>query len=98
MRERQADYLIFVAVEYSTGKLRNHGNLKMKAKLHDNPKLCFLIQGVKEDPAKSKDENFVPTTENVKEILKLIEVKPKIADIKRLGKLNKYGKNRGPFW
>ena len=78
-----------VAVDKSTGKFEKSMKPQMKAKLHDNPKLCLGIQGVKEDPAKSNDENFFSTTKKIEEVLKLIDMKPETTDFKRLGKIEK---------
>ena len=62
---------------------------EVKQEIHHNINKSFRIQGIREDPEKSKGENFVPTTEKVYEVLKKLGVKPQIEEIKRLGKISK---------
>ena len=87
----------FVAVKKSTGTFEKSLKPQLNANLHENPKICFRIQGEKEDPAQSKDENFDLSNEKVKEVLTLFDVKPEITDIKRLGKFDKDGKTEDRF-
>ena len=46
------------------------------------------IQGTHEDPSKSKAGNFVPTTDDVDGLLKVIGIPSQIKELKRLGKFN----------
>ena len=46
------------------------------------------VQGVAEDPKKTKAGNLVPTTQNVNEVLKLICEKPNIVELKRIDKID----------
>ena len=62
---------------------------EVKHEIHHNINKNFRIQGIGEDPEKSKGENFVPTTEKVHEVLNKLGVKPQIEEIKRLGKFSK---------
>ena len=62
---------------------------EVKQEIHHNINKSFRIQGIREDPEKSKGENFVLTTEKVHEVLKKLGVKPQIEEIKRLGKFSK---------
>ena len=43
---------------------------EVKLEIHHNINKSFHIKGIREDPEKSKGENFVPTTEKVHEVLK----------------------------
>ena len=43
---------------------------EVKQEIHHNVNKNFRIQGIREDPEKSKGKNFVPTTEKVHEVLK----------------------------
>ena len=52
-------------------------------------KKSFRIQGIREDPEKSKGENFVHTAEKLHEVLNKLGVKPQIEKIKRLRKFSK---------
>ena len=69
-------------------------NSKTKVKSEDlNFSLSFRIQGIAEDPEKTVDENLVPTTEKVKNILQSFNVITEITSMKRLGKFDKLGIN-----
>ena len=54
-----------------------------------NISTSFRIQGIAEDPEKTVDENLVPTTEKVKNILQSFNVNTEITPMKRLGKFDK---------
>ena len=57
------------------------------------------IQGVPEDPNKSKAENFVPTTNEVNDVLSRIGVTTQKTEPIRLGKLsNTWKKNHGYYF
>ena len=56
--------------------------------LDHNIRKSIRIQGVLEDPDKSKAENFVPTTNEVNDVLKRIGVTTQITELKRLGKFS----------
>ena len=62
---------------------------EVKQEIHHNINKSFRIQGIREDPEKSKCENSVPTTEKVHEVLNKLGVKPQNEEIKRLGKFSK---------
>ena len=62
---------------------------EVKQEIHHNINKRFRIQGIREDPEKSKGENFVSTTEKVHEVLNKLGVKPQIEEIQRLGKFSK---------
>ena len=65
-------------------------NSKTKVKSEDlNISASFRIQGIAEDPEKTVDENLVPTTEKVKNILQSFNVNTEITSMKRLGKFDK---------
>ena len=65
-------------------------NSKTKVKFEDlNISASFRIQGIAEDPEKTVDENLVPTTEKVKNILQSFNVDTEITSMKRLGKFDK---------
>ncbi len=53
-----------------------------------NIQQSFRIQGIPEDPKKSKGENLVPTNEAVQSILTTLGVKPQVTELKRLGKFD----------
>ena len=54
-----------------------------------NTERSFRIQGISEDPEKSRNENLIPTNEKVNEVLKCLGVNPQVFEMKRLGKFNK---------
>ena len=65
-------------------------NSKTKVKSVDlNISASFRIQGIAEDTEKTVDENLVPTTEKVKNILQSFNVNTEITSMKRLGKFDK---------
>ena len=62
---------------------------EVKHEIHHNINKNLRIQGISEDPEKSKGKNLVPTTEKVHEVLNKLRVKLQIKEIKRLGKSSK---------
>ena len=70
-------------------KTKTGAGKEVKHEIHHIINKSFRIQGIREDPEKSKGENFVPTTEKVHEVLNKLGVKPQIEEIKRLGKYSK---------
>ena len=56
---------------------------EVRHEIHHDIKKSFRIQGIREDPEKSKSKNFVPTTEKVHEVLNKLGFKPQIEDIKK---------------
>ena len=70
-------------------KAQSGAGKEVKHEIHHNINKSFRIQGIREDPERSKGEKFVPTTEKVHEVLNKLGVKPQIEEIKRLGKFSK---------
>ena len=65
-------------------------NSKTKVKSEDlNISASFRIQGIAEDPDKTIDQDLVPTTGKVKNILQSFNVNTEITSRKRLGKFDK---------
>ena len=62
---------------------------EVKHEVYHNIIKNFRIQGIREDPEKSKGENFVPTTEKNHKVRNKLGVKPQIEEIKVLGKFSK---------
>ena len=76
----------------------NSSNSKTKVESEDlNISASFRIQGIAEDPEKTVDENLVPTTEKVKNILQSFKVNTEITSMKRLGKFDKTRIKPRPF-
>ena len=49
----------------------------------------FSISGIPEDVQKAKNENLVPTTEEVKKIMSFLGVETQVTEMGGLGKFNK---------
>ena len=49
----------------------------------------FRIQGISEDPEKTKDENLISLNENIKDIFDAIEVNTMVENVRRLGRFDK---------
>ena len=81
-------YAAVVAVDKTTsGKIKGAQNAEAQKSNH-NINQSFRIQGLKEDPSKSKSENFVPTNSELNEILFMIGAEPHVLEFRRLGKFN----------
>lgn len=78
-------YAAVIAVDKTTEKTVKKDN---KEQSNHSINKCFRIQGVPEDPKKTKGENMVPTNEKVTEILNIIGANPKVEEFKRLGKFS----------
>ena len=55
-------------------KVQPGAGKEVKHEIHHNINKSFRIQGIREDPEKSKSKNFVPTTEKVHEVLNKLGV------------------------
>ena len=71
-----------------TGNNKNAVPKEQQNRTNHNINQCIRIQGIAEDPQKSKAENLVPTNEEVKKILEIVDVQPNIVEMKRLGKFD----------
>ena len=82
-------YAAVVAAEKSTETSKTNASHKVgKGKLNHNISQSLRIQGVREDPSKSKGENLVPTNAEVNGILDTMGVKTSIVELRRLGMFN----------
>ena len=84
-------YAAVVAVETTSGKPKGV-KTDENSKSHDINK-CIRIQGIPEDPNKTKRENFVPTNDEVDDLLK---ANAHVKEIQRLGKLRNDRKKPRP--
>ena len=71
-----------------TGNNKNAVPKEQQNRTNHNINQCIRIQGIAEDPQKSKAENLVPTNEEVKKILEIVDEQPNIVEMKRLGKFD----------
>ena len=77
-------YAAVVAVETTTGKPKGVKNDE-NSKNHIIDK-CIRIQGIPEDPNKTKGENLFPTNDEVNDLLCSIGANAHVKEIQRLGK------------
>ena len=63
-------------------------HIKLTEEKHHNISQNLRIQGVPDDPSKSKGENHVPTDADVNGILDTMRVKTSIVELRRLGKFD----------
>ena len=57
--------------------------------LSHNIEINFRVKGIPEDPDKTREQNFVPTLDNVTHILKTIGVEAEIVNLRLTGKFQK---------
>ena len=76
-------YAAVVAVETTSGKPKGV-KTDENSKSHNINK-CIRIQGIPEDPNKAKAENFVPTNDEVNDMLNSIGANAHVTEIQRLG-------------
>ena len=90
MRKLEKSYADVLSVKpVKDMKAQPGAGKEVKQEIHHNINKNFRIQRIREDPEKSKVENFVPTTEKLHELLNKLGAKPQIEEIKRLGKFSK---------
>ena len=77
-------YAAVVAVEATSGKPKGV-KTDVNSKSHNINK-CIRIQGIPEDPNKTKGENLVPTNNEVNDLLNSIGANAHVTKIRRLGK------------
>ena len=77
-------YAAVVAVETTSGKPKGV-KTDENSKSHNINK-CIRIQGIPEDPNKTKGENLVPTNDEVNDLLNSIGANAHVTEIQRLGK------------
>ena len=80
-------YAAVVAVEKFTVSMQGKAEYKAEYILNDISQ-SFRIQGIPEDPTKTKGENLVPINDEVTEILSQIGATPKVLELKHLAKLS----------
>ena len=73
------------------------GNPKGAQNSNHNINQYFRIQGLKEDPWKSKAKNFVLTNSELSEIMFTTGTEPHVLELKRLGKIDPERKNLDTF-
>lgn len=59
-----------------------------RTKSNNNIETSFRIQGIPEDPNKTRDQNFVPAYEKVSYMMKIIGAEHEIVELRRLGKFD----------
>ena len=90
-------YASVVAVDKTmSGNPKRAQNAEAQKSNH-NINQSFRIQGLKEDPSKSKAGNFVPTNSEQNEILFTIGAEPHVLEFKRLGKFDPERKKPRPL-
>ena len=81
-------YAEAVAVQPRNVGATSKAHSKEQPDLDHNIRKSIRIQGVPEDPDKSKAENFVTNTNEVNDVLNRIGVTNQITELKRLGKFS----------
>ena len=82
-------YAAVLAVEKSLETGNTNALQKVnKGKTNHNISQSFRTQGVPEDPSKSKGGKFVPTTDEVNDILDTMGVKTSIVELRKLEKFD----------
>ena len=84
-------YAAVVAVETTSGKPKGV-KTDENSKGHNINK-CIRIQGIPEDPNKTKGENLVPTNDEVNDLLNSIGANAHVTETQRLGKFRNDRKN-----
>ena len=85
----EKSYAAVVTVEKSTETGNTNASQKVnKGKTNQNISQSLRIQGVPENPSRSKAENLVPTKAEVNDILDTIEVQTSIVELRRLRKFD----------
>ena len=85
--EKTYSSVLDAKTEKGSGKVQPVKHQNDGSKFDHNISQSFRMQGVAEDPKKTKAENLLPTTK-VNEMLNLIGEKPNFVELKRLGKFD----------
>ena len=81
-------YAEYVAVQTRNVGATSKSHAKEPPDLDHNIRKSIQIQGSAEEPDKAKAEIFVPTTNEVNDVLDQIRVTTQITELKRLGKFS----------
>ena len=93
-KKMEKSYSKVVATNIPKGTNQVKSKKEAQYGIEHNVAKSFRIQGIKEDPGKTRQENLVPASEEVLQVLNDIGVKqPQMQEIKRLGKFDKERKN-----
>ena len=90
MTKLKKTYPAVVAVETTSEKPKGF-KTDENSKRHNINK-CIRIQGIPEDPNKTKRENLVPTNDEVNDLLNSIGANANVTEIQILGKFQNYRK------
>ena len=80
--EKTYSYVLNAKTQKSSSKLKSLKHQNDSPKFDHNILQSFRMQGVAEDPKKTKGENLLSTTQKLNEMLNLIGEKPKNVEMK----------------
>ena len=73
-------------------KKQNNLSLHLKPCLEMNIQTTVRLQGIDEDPDKTREQNLVSTYEKITDVMKIVGVEPEIIELRRLGKIQRFKK------